>query len=49
MVMVRLLSDSGEMNTTFGQIMLGTTVVEDLAVICMTVLIPIAGGDESHR
>ena len=49
MVMVRILNDLGKMNTTFGQIMLGTTVVEDLAVICMTVLIPIAGGDESHR
>ncbi len=49
MVMVRLLSDMGKMNTTFGHIMLGITVVEDLAVICMTVLIPIVGGSGSDR
>ena len=49
MVMVRILNDLGKMNTTFGHIMLGITVVEDLAVICMTVIIPIVGGTGSHR
>lgn len=49
MVMVRILSDLGKMNTTFGHIMLGITVVEDLAVICMTVIIPIVSGPEAHR
>jgi CPA2 family monovalent cation:H+ antiporter-2 len=48
MVMVRLLGDHGKMNTTLGHIMLGITVMEDLAVICITVLLPILAQPGSH-
>jgi CPA2 family monovalent cation:H+ antiporter-2 len=44
MVLVRLLSDSGKINTTYGHIMIGITLVEDLAVICMTVILPVFSG-----
>jgi CPA2 family monovalent cation:H+ antiporter-2 len=43
MVLARLLSDSGNMSTTFGRIMIGITLFEDLAVICMTVVLPVFG------
>jgi CPA2 family monovalent cation:H+ antiporter-2 len=41
MVLARLLSDSGELNTAYGQVMIGITLVEDLAVVCMTAVLPI--------
>jgi monovalent cation:H+ antiporter-2, CPA2 family len=44
MVLARLLSDSGKLGTTFGQVMIGITLVEDLAVVCMTVVLPIFSG-----
>jgi monovalent cation:H+ antiporter-2, CPA2 family len=44
MVLARLLSDSGKMATTYGRVMIGITLVEDLAVICMTVVLPVFGG-----
>src|SRR5580693_5154398 len=44
MVLARLLSDSGQMTTTHGRVMIGITLVEDLAVICMTVMLPVFGG-----
>jgi CPA2 family monovalent cation:H+ antiporter-2 len=37
MVMARLLTDAGKLTRTYGRIMIGITLVEDLAVICMTV------------
>jgi CPA2 family monovalent cation:H+ antiporter-2 len=40
MVLIRLLSDAGKMNSTHGRVMIGITLVEDLAVICMTVVLP---------
>jgi monovalent cation:H+ antiporter-2, CPA2 family len=43
MVLARLLSDSGRLATTYGRVMIGITLVEDLAVICMTVVIPLVG------
>jgi len=43
MVLARLLSDSGRLATTYGRVMIGITLVEDLAVICMTVVIPVLG------
>lgn len=43
MVMARLLTDSGKMATTYGRVMIGITLVEDLAVICMTVVLPLFG------
>jgi monovalent cation:H+ antiporter-2, CPA2 family len=44
MVLARLLSDSGKLATTYGRVMIGITLVEDLAVICMTVVLPAFGG-----
>jgi CPA2 family monovalent cation:H+ antiporter-2 len=44
MVLARLLSDTGKLSTTFGRVMIGITLVEDLAVICMTVVLPVFGG-----
>lgn len=44
MVLARLLTDSGKMTTTYGRVMIGITLVEDLAVICMTVLLPVFSG-----
>jgi CPA2 family monovalent cation:H+ antiporter-2 len=41
MVLARLLGDSGTLNTTHGRIMIGITLVEDVAVICMTVVLPV--------
>jgi CPA2 family monovalent cation:H+ antiporter-2 len=32
------------MTTTFGRVMIGITIVEDLAVVCMTVVLPILSG-----
>jgi CPA2 family monovalent cation:H+ antiporter-2 len=44
MVLARLLTDAGSLTTTHGRVMIGITLVEDLAVICMTVVLPIFGG-----
>ena len=43
MVLARLLSDSGRLATMSGRVMIGITLVEDLAVICMTVVVPVLG------
>jgi monovalent cation:H+ antiporter-2, CPA2 family len=48
MVLARLLTDSGKLNTSFGRIMIGITLVEDLAVICMTVVPPVFSGSEGN-
>jgi len=44
MVLVRLLTDTGKMSTIIGRVMIGITLVEDLAVICMTVVLPVLSG-----
>jgi CPA2 family monovalent cation:H+ antiporter-2 len=44
MVMARLLTDAGKLTRTYGRIMIGITLVEDLAVICMTVALPAFSG-----
>ena len=44
MVLARLLSDSGKLGTTYGRVMIGITLVEDFAVVCMTVILPIFSG-----
>lgn len=49
MVLARLLTDSGKLNTTLGRVMIGITLVEDLAVICMTVVLPALGGSGDGR
>jgi K+:H+ antiporter len=41
MVLFRLLTDAGKMTATYGRVMIGITLVEDLAVICMTVVLPV--------
>jgi CPA2 family monovalent cation:H+ antiporter-2 len=40
MVLSRLLSDRGELRSPHGQVMIGITLVEDLAVVVLTVLLP---------
>src|ERR1700728_2626874 len=45
MVLARLLADSADLNKTHGRVMIGVTLVEDLAVICMTVVLPAFAGD----
>jgi CPA2 family monovalent cation:H+ antiporter-2 len=49
MVLARLLSDTGKLTETYGRVMIGITLVEDLAVICMMVVLPVLGssGDGS--
>jgi monovalent cation:H+ antiporter-2, CPA2 family len=49
MVLARLLSDGGKLSTTYGRVMIGITLVEDLAVICMTVVLPAFGGSGEGR
>jgi CPA2 family monovalent cation:H+ antiporter-2 len=49
MVLARLLADSGKMTTTYGRVMIGITLVEDLAVICMTVVLPAFSGSGEGR
>jgi monovalent cation:H+ antiporter-2, CPA2 family len=49
MVLARLLTDRGAMSTTYGRVMIGITLVEDLAVVIMTVLLPIFSGSEQGR
>jgi len=44
MVLARLLSDYGRTTTVPGRVMIGITLVEDLAVICMIVVLPVFGG-----
>lgn len=49
MVLARLLTDTGKATATFGRVMIGITLVEDLAVICMTVVLPVLGGSGEGR
>jgi CPA2 family monovalent cation:H+ antiporter-2 len=49
MVMARLLTDRGALTTTYGSVMIGITLVEDLAVVLMTVVIPTLGGPAEGR
>jgi CPA2 family monovalent cation:H+ antiporter-2 len=49
MVLARLLSDTGKLGTTYGRVMIGITLVEDLAVVCMTVVLPIFSGSGDGR
>jgi CPA2 family monovalent cation:H+ antiporter-2 len=44
----RLLTDSGKMTDTTGRVMIGVTLVEDMAVICMTVVLPVFSGSEGN-
>lgn len=49
MVLARLLSDSGKLNTTYGRVMIGITLVEDLAVVCMTAVLPVFSDSSDDR
>ena len=49
MVLARLLNDSGRLATTYGRVMIGITLIEDLAVICMTVVLPVFAGTGDGR
>ncbi len=49
MVLARLLLDSGELRARHGRVMIGITLVEDLAVVVLTVLLPALGALEPGR
>jgi CPA2 family monovalent cation:H+ antiporter-2 len=49
MVLARLLSERGAMNTTYGRVKIGITLVEDLAVVLMTVVLPIFATKEKNQ
>lgn len=49
MVLAQLLIDRGELHTTHGRVMVGVALVEDLAVVVLTVLLPALGALEPGR
>jgi CPA2 family monovalent cation:H+ antiporter-2 len=49
MVLARLLIDRGELHSRHGRVMIGITLVEDLAVVVLTVLLPSLGPIEPGR
>ena len=49
MVLARLLLDQGELHSRHGRVMIGITLVEDLAVVALTVLFPALGAFEPGR
>lgn len=49
MVLARLLLDRGELRSQHGRVMIGLTLVEDLAVVVLTILIPVLGTMEPGR
>ncbi|WP_175304356.1 cation:proton antiporter [Candidatus Nitrospira nitrificans] len=49
MVLARLLVDRGEIRSKHGRVMIGIALVEDVAVVAMTVLMPALGEFDSGR
>ncbi|MGZ8385939.1 MAG: cation:proton antiporter [Nitrospira sp.] len=49
MVLARMLVDRGELRTKHGRVMIGIALVEDVAVVAMTVLMPALGEFDSGR
>src|ERR671919_746665 len=49
MVLARLLLDRGELHPRHGRIMIGITLVEDLAVVVLIVLVPRLGALDTER
>jgi len=49
MVLARLLIDRGELHSRHGRVMIGITLVEDLAVVVLTVVLPALGALEPGR
>ncbi len=47
MIVLKLLMDRGEIDTTHGRIMLGILLVQDISIVPMMVLIPALSGDTS--
>jgi CPA2 family monovalent cation:H+ antiporter-2 len=43
-IVLKLLGDRGEANTTFGQVSLGLLIFQDLAIVVMVLLVPMLGG-----
>jgi CPA2 family monovalent cation:H+ antiporter-2 len=48
MVLARLLRDSGKLGTEHGRVMIGITLVDDLAVVCMTAVLPVFNGSGDY-
>src|SRR5208282_1061472 len=48
MVLARLLTDRGALGTSWGRVMIGITLFEDLAVVVMTVLLPNFSGSQAN-
>ena len=49
MVLARLLSDRNATGTTYGRVMIGITLFEDLAVVFMTAVLPLFSGSAEGR
>jgi CPA2 family monovalent cation:H+ antiporter-2 len=49
MVLARLLLDRGELHSRHGRVMIGITLVEDLAVVVLIILIPTLGALDTGR
>jgi monovalent cation:H+ antiporter-2, CPA2 family len=49
MVLARLLADRNALGTKYGRVMIGITLVEDVAVVFMTIVIPIFSGPAEGR
>lgn len=49
MVLVRLLMDRGELHTRHGRVLIGISLVEDLAVVVLTTLLPALGTRGTER
>ncbi len=49
MVLARLLADRNALGTGYGRVMIGITLVEDIAVVFMTIIIPIFSGPAEGR
>jgi CPA2 family monovalent cation:H+ antiporter-2 len=49
MVLSRLLIDRGELHSEHGRVMIGITLVEDFAVVALTVLLPALGALDSGQ
>ena len=43
-IVLKLLGDRGESNTTFGQVTLGLLIFQDLAIVVMVLLVPMLSG-----
>jgi CPA2 family monovalent cation:H+ antiporter-2 len=49
MVLSRLLIDRGELQSQYGRVMIGITLVEDLAVVVLTILMPVLVSLSPHH